>query len=55
MKSHDIWGSDNNTIDTARSTPNSYRNFMEIEDDKIVTTRNRKAKGLFILKFIKIR
>ena len=49
MKSHDIWGSNtnNNTIDTvkSRAVSNSYRNFMDIEDDKIVTSRKRKAKG----------
>lgn len=47
MKSHDIWGSDNYTIDSgsSRSTSNSFRNFIDTDDNKIVTTRERKAKG----------
>lgn len=62
MKSHDIWGGDtnNNTIDTVknRSNSNSFRNFMNIEDDKIVSSRKRKAKGecnFFLKKYFKFK
>lgn len=51
MKTYDIWGSENNTIDTLNSrtsfidTSNSYNNLLDIGNKKAHTTRGRKAKG----------
>jgi hypothetical protein len=50
MKTYDIWGNDNNTIDIIKSrstfmdTSNSYSNLLDIGNKK-TEARGRKAKG----------
>ncbi len=53
MKTYDIWGSDNNTIETHSlksqftfmDTSNSYNNLLDVDSTKTKIARGRKGKG----------